>query len=156
MKQYRVEYEKWLAAESLCPEMKAELLAIAGDEKEIEDRFYMPLSFGTAGLRGVMGAGINRMNTLVVAQATQALAEVILAEGGDAAKRGVAVGYDCRHNSESFARTAASVLAANGISVYIFDAMRPTPEVSFAILRYGCIAGVNITASHNPKEYNGY
>ncbi len=156
MTDYRTEYENWVREPSLPPEMRDELAAIAGNDAEIEDRFFAPLSFGTAGLRGVMGAGTRRMNIYVVAEATQAFAEVILAAGGDAAARGVVVGYDCRQNSARFAAAAAGVFAANGIHVRLFSAMCPTPEVSFAIRHYGCIAGVNITASHNPKEYNGY
>lgn len=150
------EYEKWRAYDRLEPEFKEELASIAGNEKEIADRFYAPLEFGTAGLRGIMGAGINRMNIHVVSQTTQGIARLILDQEPEAANRGVAVGYDCRKNSLEFARAAASVLAGNGIKVLLFDGIRPTPEVSFAIRHYGCIAGINITASHNPKEYNGY
>ena len=156
MTNYRAEYERWLASPALPAAMREELSVIRGDEKEIEDRFYTPLSFGTAGLRGVMGAGLNRMNDFVVCQATQGLAEVILAEGQDGAARGAVVCYDCRHNSAYYARLVAEVLAGNGIRVLLFDAMRPTPECSFAIRHYHTLAGVNITASHNPKEYNGY
>ena len=141
---------------ALSQEEKAELTAIAGDEKEMESRFFSQLSFGTAGLRGTMGVGLYRMNVHVVRHATQAFAQVILEEGPEAAANGVAVCYDCRNNSELFAREAACVMAANGIPVRLFDSLRPTPELSFAIREYGCIAGINITASHNPKEYNGY
>lgn len=152
--QYDELYRKWLAYDGLDAETRAELEAL--DESEIRERFYAPLSFGTAGLRGVMGAGVNRMNLYTVSQTTQGLADVLLALGDDAASRGVAISYDCRENSERFARAAASIMAANGIRTYLFDGMRPTPELSFAILARGCAAGINITASHNPKEYNGY
>jgi len=147
-------YNAWLASDALSEMEKDELRAIAGDEKEIESRFYSPLEFGTAGLRGIMGVGLNRMNIHVVRHTTQAFAELILAEPG--ADKCVAICYDCRLNSSGFAREAACVIAANGISVRIFESLRPTPELSFAIREYGCIAGINITASHNPKEYNGY
>ena len=149
-------YESWLASEALSPAEKAELEAIRGDAKEIESRFFEQLSFGTAGLRGTMGVGLYRMNVHVIRHATQAFAEVILAEGAEAVARGVAVCYDCRNNSDIFAREAACVLAGNGIPVRLFAALRPTPMVSFAVREYGCIAGINVTASHNPKEYNGY
>ena len=150
------EYEKWLASPALSAQEKAELEAIRGDEKEIESRFYDQLSFGTAGLRGTMGVGLNRMNIHVIRHATQAFAQIILEEGAEAAKRGVAVCFDCRNNSDLFAREAACVMAGNGIPVRLFEALRPTPELSFAVREYGCIAGINVTASHNPKEYNGY
>jgi phosphoglucomutase len=150
------EYEQWLASEALSAEEKAELEAIRSDAKEIESRFFDQLSFGTAGLRGTMGVGLYRMNVHVIRHATQAFAEVILAEGPESVARGVAVCFDCRNNSDTFAREAACVLAGNGIPVRLFAALRPTPMVSFAVREYGCIAGINITASHNPKEYNGY
>ena len=150
------EYEKWLESPALSAQEKAELEAIRDDEKEIESRFYDQLSFGTAGLRGTMGVGLNRMNIHVIRHATQAFAQVILEEGAEAAKRGVAVCFDCRNNSDLFAREAACVMAGNGIPVRLFEALRPTPELSFAVREYGCIAGINVTASHNPKEYNGY
>ena len=153
---YRKEYEKWLHSDALSEAEKAELAAMAGDDKEIEGRFFDQLSFGTAGLRGIMGVGLYRMNVHVIRHATQSFAEVILEQGEEAVKRGVAVCYDCRNNSDTFAREAACVLAANGIPVRLFESMRPTPMVSFAVRKYGCIAGINITASHNPKEYNGY
>ena len=153
---YKETYEKWLHSPALSEEEKAELAAIAGDEKEIESRFFSQLEFGTAGLRGTMGVGLYRMNVHVIRHATQAFAEVILAEGPEAAAKGVAVCFDCRNNSDTFAREAACVMAANGIPVRLFEALRPTPELSFAIREYGCTAGINITASHNPKEYNGY
>ena len=153
---YRDTYEAWLASPALSAEEKAELEAIKNDDKEIEGRFFEQLSFGTAGLRGTMGVGLYRMNVHVIRHATQSFAEVILAEGEEAVKRGVAVCYDSRNNSPLFAREAACVLAGNGIPVRLFAELRPTPMVSFAVREYGCIAGINITASHNPKEYNGY
>ena len=153
---YMETYRQWCESSVLTEAEHAELAAIATDEKEIESRFFGPLEFGTAGLRGTMGMGINRMNLYVVRHATQAFAEVILAEGAEAAARGIAVCFDCRNHSDEFAQAAACVMAANGIPVRLFEGMRPTPELSFAVRRYGCIAGINVTASHNPKEYNGY
>ena len=153
---YRDMYEQWLASPALSDAEKAELQAIAADEKEIESRFFAPLDFGTAGLRGTMCVGLHQMNVHDIRHATQALAEVILAEGPAAVKRGVAVCFDCRNNSQLFAREAARVMAGNGIPVRLFESLRPTPELSFAVREYGCIAGINVTASHNPKEYNGY
>ena len=154
MKQYRIEYERWLAEPSVGEAEKQELLAIAQNETEIELRFSKALTFGTGGLRGEMKAGLNAMNTHTVAHATQGLANLIQKE--NRAADGVVVAYDCRNNSPLFAQTAASVLAANGIKVYLFDALRPTPELSFALRELHCVAGINITASHNPKQYNGY
>ena len=154
MEGYIENYEKWLASSALNDAEKAELEAIGGDRKEIEERFAKGLSFGTAGLRGVMKTGWNAMNVHTVAHATQGLANLILSE--NRAADGVAIAYDCRNNSAEFARTAARVLAANGIRVYLFDALRPTPELSFALREMHCVAGINITASHNPKQYNGY
>lgn len=156
MNSYMDEYAHWLDSPALSESEWKELNDISGNELEIKSRFFAPLEFGTAGLRGIMGMGLNRMNRHVVRHATQAFASVICAEGTEAMKRGVIICYDCRVNSELFARTAASVMAANGIYVRIFDDMRPTPELSFAIRRYGAMAGINVTASHNPKEYNGY
>ena len=153
---YMQEYEKWLASPALTPEEHAELESICGDEKEIRERFYGPLEFGTAGLRGTMKVGLHQMNVHVIRWATQGFANVICAEGEDAKKRGVAICMDCRHHSMEFARAAAEVCAANGIHVRIFESLRPTPELSFAVREYGCQAGINVTASHNPKEYNGY
>ena len=153
---YRENYENWLNSPALSQEEKAELEAIRMDEKEIESRFFDQLAFGTAGLRGTMGVGLYRMNVHVIRHATQAFAQVILEEGPEAAARGVAVCFDCRNNSGLFAREAACVMAGNGIPVRLFQALRPTPELSFAVREYGCIAGINVTASHNPKEYNGY
>ena len=153
---YRENYEKWLNSPALSADEKAELEAIKNDEKEIESRFFDQLSFGTAGLRGTMVVGLYRMNVHVIRHATQAFAQVILEEGPEAVKRGVAVCFDCRNNSDTFAREAACVMAGNGIPVRLFESLRPTPELSFAVREYGCIAGINVTASHNPKEYNGY
>lgn len=136
------------------PSLRSELESIDGNENEIVARFTAPMSFGTAGLRSIMGAGISRMNIYTVAQATQGLAELIRQE--NAADKGVVIAHDSRNNSRLFAEISARVLAANGITVYLFDSLRPTPELSFAILELGCISGINITASHNPKEYNGY
>ena len=153
---YRENYEKWLNSPALSADEKAELEAIKNDEKEIESRFFDQLSFGTAGLRGTMGVGLYRMNVHVIRHATQAFAQVILEEGPEAVKWGVAVCFDCRNNSDTFAREAACVMAGNGIPVRLFESLRPTPELSFAVREYGCIAGINVTASHNPKEYNGY
>ena len=156
MMDYMREYEKWLQSGALTADEVQELQSIAGDEKEIESRFYGPLEFGTAGLRGTMKVGLHQMNVYVIRWATQGFANVICAEGEDAGKRGVAICMDCRHHSMEFARAAAEVCAANGIHVRIFESLRPTPELSFAVREYGCQAGINVTASHNPKEYNGY
>ena len=153
---YRDTYEKWLRSPALTDAEKAELESISGDEKEIESRFFAPLEFGTAGLRGTMCVGLHQMNVHVIRHATQAFAEVIKAEGPEAMERGVAVCFDCRNHSDEFARETACVMAGNGINVRLFESLRPTPEVSFAVREYHCIAGVNVTASHNPKEYNGY
>ena len=153
---YRERYEQWLNSPALSQEEKAELQSIAKDEKEIESRFFAPLEFGTAGLRGTMCVGLHQMNIHVIRHATQAFAQVILDEGSEAAERGVAVCFDCRNHSRELARETACVMAGNGIKVRLFESLRPTPELSFAVREYGCIAGVNVTASHNPKEYNGY
>ena len=150
------EYEKWLASPALSAEEHAELEAIKNDPKEIESRFYGPLEFGTAGLRGTMYVGLHNMNIHVIRWATQGFADVIAAEGEEGKQRGVAICMDCRNHSEEFARAAAEVCAANGIHVRIFESLRPTPELSFAVREYHCQAGINVTASHNPKEYNGY
>ena len=153
---YRKEYEKWLKSDVLTPEERAELEAIKDDPKEIESRFYGPLEFGTAGLRGTMKMGLHHMNLYVIRHATQGFANVIAAEVEEAKRRGVAICMDCRNNGMDFARAAAEVCAANGIHVRIFESLRPTPELSFAVRHYHCQAGINVTASHNPKEYNGY
>ena len=156
MTEYRNEYERWLDSPALSEDEWRELDAIRDDDEQIKSRFRGPLEFGTAGLRGVMGAGLGRMNIHVIRWATQAFAGLILAEGEEARRRGVVICYDCRNNSREFAAEAACVCAANGIHVRLFDALRPTPELSFAVRHYGAIAGINITASHNPREYNGY
>ena len=153
---YRQEYEKWVSSPVITDEERAELRAIADDDKEIESRFYGPLEFGTAGLRGTMKMGLHQMNVYVIRWATQGFAKVICAEGEEAKRRGVTICMDCRNHSMDFARAAAEVCAANGIHVRIFESLRPTPELSFAVRHYGCQAGINVTASHNPKEYNGY
>lgn len=151
---YKALYEEWLTNPYFDADTKAELEAIRDNEKEIEDRFYMDLEFGTAGLRGVIGAGCNRMNIYVVRRATQGLANYINKVG--AADRGVAIAYDSRRMSPEFADEAALCLAANGIKAYVFESLRPTPELSYAVRKLHCIAGINVTASHNPPEYNGY
>ncbi len=151
---YKEVYESWLANPYFDEATKAELRAIGDDEREIEDRFYRDLEFGTAGLRGVIGAGTNRMNIYVIRKTTQGLANYIKKQGGE--KKGVAIAFDSRRMSPEFADEAARCLAANGIKAYIFESLRPTPELSFAVRTLGCIAGINITASHNPPEYNGY
>ena len=153
---YKQEYERWLRSDALSPAEHAELASIAGDEKEIENRFYGPLEFGTAGLRGTMKVGLHQMNIHVIRWATQGFANVIAAEGEAAKKKGVAICMDCRTNNMLFSHAAAEVCAGNGIHVRIFESLRPTPELSFAVRYYGCQAGINVTASHNPKEYNGY
>ena len=151
---YKETYKFWLEDAYFDAVTKEELAAIAEDEKEIEDRFYRELEFGTGGLRGVIGAGTNRMNVYTVRKATQGLANYILKQNG--ADKGVAIAYDSRFMSPEFADEAALCLAANGIKTYVFDALRPTPELSFALRKLGCISGIVITASHNPPEYNGY
>ena len=151
---YKKEYEKWCTDAYFDDATKAELKAIAGDEKEIEDRFYRTLEFGTAGLRGVIGAGTNRMNIYTVRQATQGLANYILSQNGQ--NKGVAIAHDSRLMADEFTDAAALCLAANGIKAYVFKSLRPVPELSFAVRELGCIAGIVITASHNPREYNGY
>ena len=151
---YREVYEQWLATPYFDDATKEELKNIAEEENEIKERFYMDLEFGTAGLRGIIGAGTNRMNIYVVRRATQGLANYIAKVGKQS--QGVAIAYDSRHMSPEFAQEAALCLAANGIKAYIFESLRPTPELSFAVRHLGCVAGINITASHNPPEYNGY
>ena len=153
---YKEEYQYWLDSPALSEAEWAELDSIKNDEKEIENRFFAPLEFGTAGLRGTMKLGLHHMNIHIIRHATQAFANVIAAEGEEAKQKGIVIAHDCRNNGELFSREAACVMAANGIHVRIFDALRPTPELSFAVLFYGAAAGLNITASHNPKEYNGY
>ena len=151
---YKEVYEQWIANPYFDEATKEELKSIAEDENEIKERFYMDLEFGTAGLRGIIGAGTNRMNIYVVRRATQGLANYIAKV--DKKSQGVAIAYDSRHMSPEFAQEAALCLAANGIKAYIFETLRPTPELSFAVRHLGCVAGINVTASHNPPEYNGY
>lgn len=151
---YKELYNEWLTNPYFDDDTKTELERIQDDEKEIEDRFYKELEFGTAGLRGVIGAGTNRMNIYTVRKATQGLANYIIKMHGQ--DRGVAIAYDSRHMSPEFADEAALCLNANGIKAYVFESLRPTPELSYAVRKLGCIAGINITASHNPPEYNGY
>ncbi len=149
---YQALYDEWLTSPCFDEATKAELRGISEEEKK--DRFYTELEFGTAGLRGVIGAGLNRMNIYTVRKATQGLANYIIKAGEQ--KKGVAIAYDSRRMSSEFAKEAALCLAANGIKAYLFESLRPTPELSFAVRKLGCIAGINITASHNPPEYNGY
>ena len=151
---YKETYQEWLTNPYFDADTKAELERIAADENEIKERFYTDLEFGTAGLRGIIGAGTNRMNIYTVRKATQGLANYILKNGS--AEKGVAIAFDSRRMSPEFAQEAACCLAANGIKAYVFDSLRPTPELSYAVRKLGCIAGINITASHNPPEYNGY
>lgn len=151
---YQEQYQAWLNNPYFDTDTKEELKSIANDDKEVKERFYKDLEFGTAGLRGIIGAGTNRMNIYTVRKATQGLANYILQKGFQS--KGVAIAYDSRRMSPEFANEAALCLAANGIKAYIFESLRPTPELSFAVRRLGCIAGINITASHNPPEYNGY
>ena len=153
---YMEEYQRWLDSPALSEEEWGELNAIREDEKEIRERFFAPLEFGTAGLRGTMKTGLHNMNIHIIRHATQAFADVICAEGEAAMKKGIVIAHDCRLNGRQFAEEAAAVMAANGIYVRIFDELRPTPELSFAVRYYGATAGLNVTASHNPKEYNGY
>ena len=154
MEEYLVKYEKWLNDSCFDEATKKELEAIKGNNKEIEDRFYKDLEFGTAGLRGVIGAGTNRMNKYTVGKATQGLANFILKEGTQ--NKGVAIAYDSRHMSKEFSEETALCLNANGIKTYVFESLRPVPELSFTVRKLGCTAGIMITASHNPPEYNGY
>jgi phosphoglucomutase len=152
--EYREKYEEWLSNPYFDEATKEELRSISADDKEIKERFYTELEFGTAGLRGIIGAGINRMNIYTVRKATQGLANYIIKNDGQS--KGVAIAYDSRRMSPEFADEAALCLAANGIKAYVFESLRPTPELSYAVRTLGCIAGINITASHNPPEYNGY
>ena len=154
MEEYVKRYEEWCTNPYFDADTQAELKAIADNDGEIKERFYKDLEFGTAGLRGVIGAGTNRMNIYTVRKATQGLANYIIKAG--AKERGVAIAYDSRRMSPEFADEAALCLAANGIKAYVFESLRPTPELSFAVRELKCIAGINITASHNPPEYNGY
>ncbi len=156
MSTFMEEYQRWLDSPALSESEWSELNALSGDEKEIRERFFAPLEFGTAGLRGTMKTGLHNMNIHVIRHATQAFADVICAEGETAKQKGIVIAHDCRLNGRQFAEEAAAVMAANGVFVRIFDALRPTPELSFAVRYYGATAGLNVTASHNPKEYNGY
>ena len=149
-------FEKWLNHPNLDEDTRAELLSIKDNPKEIQERFHKDLEFGTGGLRGIMGAGTNRMNVYTVRRASQGLADYILDKTTDGADRGVVISYDSRHNSRKFAEEVANIMANSGITAYLFSEMRPTPQLSFAIRHLGCVAGVMITASHNPPEYNGY
>ena len=151
---YKEKYKEWLENPMFDEETKEELKKIKDNEKEIEDRFYKDLEFGTAGLRGVIGNGTNRMNIYTVTKATQGLANYILKQGTE--NKGVVIAYDSRNKSPEFAQATALCLNANGIKTYIFDSLRPVPELSFAVRELGCTAGIMITASHNPPEYNGY
>jgi len=153
---YKQAYNNWLNDPYIDADTKAELAAIADNESEIEERFHKTLEFGTGGLRGIMAAGTNRMNLYTLRSATQGLANYILSEGDDLAKRGVVIAHDSRHNSAVFCKETALVLNGNGIKTFVFDGMRPTPMLSFAVRYLGCAAGIVITASHNPKDYNGY
>ena len=150
---HNTHYNTWLNAAALSDDERAELLSLQHNEAEIKERFHAPLSFGTAGIRGIMGVGLHRMNIHVIRHASQAFADVILREG---TKREVIIAYDCRNNAQLFAEETAAVMAANGIFVRLFPSLRPTPELSFAIRHFGAQAGINLTASHNPKEYSGY
>ena len=154
MKEYEIRYNEWLNSKVIDEESKKELESIKGNEQEIEDRFYKDLEFGTAGLRGIIGIGTNRMNKYTVTKATQGLANYIIKQGRK--DRGVAIAYDSRIMSKEFSEETALCLNANGIKTYKFEDVRPTPELSFAVRELGCIAGIVITASHNPPEYNGY
>ena len=156
MSHYMEKYTQWLENDFFDEQTTKELESIKGNEDEIKDRFYTELNFGTAGLRGKIGAGTNRMNQYIIMRATQGLAEVIKEHSKEAMQRGVAIAHDNRHFSDFFAKTAALVLAKNGIKAYLFDSLRPTPELSFAVRFLNCISGIVVTASHNPKDYNGY
>ena len=152
---YMERYEEWLKRLPEDHPFHAELIAIKDNDAEIKDRFYKEIEFGTAGLRGIFGAGTNRMNEFTVGRATQGIANFILGSGEDV-NRGVVLAYDSRYNSKEFAQLAAEILAGNGIKAYLFPSLRPTPELSFAIRSFAALGGINMTASHNPKEYNGY
>ena len=152
---YKDRYNKWMSELAQDDPMREELAAIKDDDHEIRERFYAEIEFGTAGLRGIRGAGTNRMNRLTVGRATQGIANYILASGEDKA-RGMVLAYDCRYFSKEFAELAAEIFAGNGIKAYLFPSHRPTPELSFAIRSFAALGGINMTASHNPKEYNGY
>ena len=152
--EYLQRYEEWLTNPYFDEKTRAELAALKGNDDEIRERFYKDLEFGTGGLRGILGAGVNRMNLYTVRRATQGLANYIIKQGGEA--KGVAIAFDSRRMSPEFALDSALCLAANGIHAYLFESLRPTPELSFTVRTLGCISGIVITASHNPPEYNGY
>lgn len=156
MSEYKERYQQWLSSSAIDEETKAELRSIAENEKEIEERFYQDLEFGTGGLRGVIAAGTNRMNVYTVRRATQGLINYLLLKDPKAKEKGIAIAYDSRHMSDVFARETAAVANGNGMKAYVFESLRPTPELSFAIRTLGCKSGVVITASHNPSKYNGY
>ncbi len=156
MEEYKKRYERWLTSDAVDEKTKAELQSISGDEKEIQDRFYKDLEFGTAGLRGVIAAGDNRMNVYTVRRATQGLANYLLQKDPAVVEKGVAIAYDSRNQSDVFARETAAVFNGNGIKAYVFESLRPVPELSYTVRKLGCKAGVVITASHNPAKYNGY
>ena len=149
-------YKNWLAFDNLEEELRDDLVAIEEDQVKLEDAFYTNLEFGTAGMRGIIGAGTNRMNTYIVRQATEGLARFIEERGEEAKKRGVVIAYDSRHKSPEFSLEAAKTLGAHGIKTYLFESLRTTPELSFAVRHLGTFAGIMMTASHNPPEYNGY
>ena len=153
---YKERYECWLASLSEDDPLRKELVDIQDDDNEIKERFYQDLSFGTAGLRGIVGAGTNRMNFYTVGKATQGIADYIKEHGQEAMDRGVVIAHDPRHFSKEFSHLTASILVANGIKAYVFPDLRPTPELAYMVTKLGTIAGINITASHNPKIYNGY
>ena len=153
---YKEQYNQWLNSPSLDEVAKNELKLIADNEEEIQDRFYKDLEFGTAGLRGKIGMGTNRMNIYTVGKSTQGLASYLLQNVENAQRRGVVIAYDCRYKSREFSERAARILTANGIKVYLFEDIRPTPELSFAVTEFGAAAGIVVTASHNPPDYNGY
>ena len=154
MEEYMQKYNNWINDSVIDEEAKKELKAIAGNDEEIKERFYKDLEFGTAGLRGIIGMGTNRMNKYTVTKATQGLANYIIKKGGQ--EKGVAIAYDSRRMSDEFSEETALCLNANGIKTYLFESLRPVPELSFAVRNLGCTAGVMITASHNPPKYNGY
>ncbi len=154
MEKYQEKYEEWVNNPIFDEETKKTLLEMKENETEKKDSFYKDLEFGTAGLRGIVGAGTNRMNKYTVGKASQGLAEYIVQKGGQ--DRGVAIAYDSRNMSTEFSELAALTLNANGVKTYIFESLRPTPELSFAVRKLGCISGIVVTASHNPPKYNGY
>lgn len=156
MSGYKERYQQWLSSSAIDEATKEELRSIANDEKEIEERFYQDLEFGTGGLRGVIAAGTNRMNVYTVRRATQGLINYLMLKDPGAKEKGIAIAYDSRHMSDVFARETAAVANGNGMKAYVFESLRPTPELSYAIRTLGCKSGVVITASHNPSKYNGY